>query len=119
MGIPRIAASASAPMYRLERITATGSIAGAPPAGAAAACWLTLGTAPLLGLFESAIRCSLSSDRSDEAATCQSERAQADATAGGRPEGRAQRTMSHLSGSDPSGLRDPRRLPVARIPAFP
>src|SRR5215213_70768 len=67
MGIPTIAASRSAPMYRLERITATGSIGGGPLAAAAPSCWLTSGTAPVLGLFESAIRCSLPSDRSDEA----------------------------------------------------
>jgi hypothetical protein len=71
-GIPTIAASTRAPMYRLERITATGSITGPPPAGTAPARWLASGTASLLGLFESAIRCSLSSDRSDEAATCRS-----------------------------------------------
>jgi hypothetical protein len=75
MGIPAIAASTSAPTYRLERITATGSITGPPPAGAAAACRLASGTAPLLGLLESAIRCSLSSDESDEPATSRSWRA--------------------------------------------
>jgi hypothetical protein len=33
-------------------------------------------------------------------------------------EGRAQRTMSHLSGGDPSGLRDLRRLLGPLIHAF-
>src|SRR5215213_2742532 len=56
MGIPTIAASRSAPMYRLERITATGSIGGGPLAAAAPSCWLALRTAPVVGLFESAIR---------------------------------------------------------------
>jgi hypothetical protein len=70
MGIPRIAASTSAEMYALERITATGSIAGGPPTGAVEAGWLCSGTAPLMGLLESAIRCSRSLQIGwDEAAT--------------------------------------------------
>ena len=54
MGIPKIAASTSAAMYRLERITATGSIAGGPLACGVTACWPAC--ARLLGVFESAIR---------------------------------------------------------------
>jgi hypothetical protein len=36
MGMPKIAASTSAPMYCLERITATGSTTGDPLGGSAA-----------------------------------------------------------------------------------
>src|SRR5688500_3427791 len=118
MGIPRIAASASAPMYRLERITATGSIAGDPAAGDATACWLAWGTVPLLGLFESAISCSLSQiDRMRREHAGVEEPKQVSAPDGGL-KGSAQRTMPHLSGGDPSGLRDI-TLPPSRQRAAP
>jgi hypothetical protein len=42
-------------MYDLERITATGSIAGGPP-DAEAAAWLAAGLAAFVGFFESVIR---------------------------------------------------------------
>src|SRR5215212_10100879 len=101
MGIPTSAASASAPMYRLERITATGSIGGGPLAAAAPSCRLTSGTAPVLGLFESAIRCSLPSDQSDEA-VCRSSRDQAhtDGEGGARPKGPDPHAMPHLTVND-------------------
>ena len=60
-GTPTIAASTSAPIYRLERMIATGSMAGGAPGGAVAACSPALGGAPAPPPFESAIRCSLSS----------------------------------------------------------
>jgi hypothetical protein len=47
-------------MYCLERIAAIGSSAGGPPAGAVAAARLVSGRGPLVGLFESAIKGSLS-----------------------------------------------------------
>ena len=60
-GMPTIAASTSAPIYRLERIIAIGSMAGGAPGGARAACSPALGGVPAPPPFESAIRCSLSS----------------------------------------------------------
>jgi hypothetical protein len=54
MGMPKIAASTSAPMYCLERITATGSTTG-DPLGGVGACWLTSLAGRLLELFESGI----------------------------------------------------------------
>ena len=60
-GMPTIAASTSAPIYRLERMTATGSMACGAPGGDVAACSLALGSAPAPPLSESAITCSLSS----------------------------------------------------------
>lgn len=55
IGTPRIAASTSALMYDLERITATGSMAGGPP-GAEAAGWPATGDAALAEPLKSAIR---------------------------------------------------------------
>ena len=67
MGMPRSAARTSAVMYlpgtdQCDRVRRRRS-----PAGAVAACWLASGSAPLLGVFESAIRCRLYSDWSDKA----------------------------------------------------
>src|SRR6266576_3188489 len=99
IGMPKIAARTRAPMYALERITASGSIAGAPPADAVAAGWLTLAAPALGGLFESAIRLGLSSRRSIKGGTVRTEESRPIA-GGGANTGLSQRTTQipcHIS----------------------